>query len=131
MPTRYALMPPQENIQHRVQNQFLLQNAVTLQGQRPPILQLPPPPASSPHVGEEKENVSDAVVPFNCNLEDQQVPSFDIMSIINEVMNEKDPQQNPTTAVLTTNTTSTVMNNTPRYMFGNCSIGNITFNFKK
>ena len=81
-------------------------------------------------------------MPFHSNIDnpnDQEVPSFDLMSLINSVMGEEDknapnrensvqPSQKTNIQTATTNTN---INNVPRSMFANCSIGNIIFQVKK
>ena len=37
-----------------------------------------------------KENVSSALVPFEPNFDDQEVPDFDLVSLLNEVENSQD-----------------------------------------
>ena len=80
---------------------------------------------------ENKENATDAVIPFNPNFDDDQaVPSFDIAQLINDVAVENGTT-NSVTVATATNTTSNVSNNIPCTCFANCSIGNITFNIQK
>ena len=68
-----------------------------------------------------KENVGAALIPFDANLDDQTVPSFDIGEILNDITRENNTQ------VSTTNN-NTAINNVPKSMFSNCQIGSITFN---
>ena len=93
----------------------------------------PPPPQLNPiPVVANKENVEDAVVPFCPNFDSSQPqgsPSFDILSLINDI--EEDERRKQNTQVTNMSSTNNVLNNVPRSMFANCSIGNITFNVKK
>ena len=86
--------------------------------------------AHPPPIVQEKPNATNAIVPFNHDDEDKQiVPSFDLAQLINDVM--KDPELPTSNAVVASNTNNSVVNNVPKSMFSNCSIGNITFNFQK
>ena len=102
---------------------------VQIQGNTPALPPPPPPPPQMmPQVVENKENSTSAIVPFNPNFDDdQQVPSFDISALINEVMNEG---QQPPQAITNTQNTQNIQN-IPRSLFHGCSIANITFNIKK
>ena len=106
----------------------------------PPVLQENRRLQNTPQMNavQNKPNAMDTIVPFNPQLEnnqDQQVPTFDLDSIINDVMNDENQkalnQQQPgqVANVQTTTNNSTV--NVPRYMFGNCSIGHVSFNIYK
>ena len=77
----------------------------------------------------QKENATDAIVPFDPNLEDQEVHSFDINRILNDVVAETNQIANPSNVIANQNNLN-VMNNVPK-LFTNCQIGNITFNFNK
>ena len=92
------------------------------------IMPPPPPPAVA-----EKPNAQAAIVPFQPQLDDQEVPEFDICEILEDI--EKQNQQGPSAtskALVTSNKSNTnVMNNTPKTCFANCTIGNITFNIQK
>ena len=85
--------------------------------------------ALPPILQQNKENVSDSVVPFQANFSDDEVPDFDLVSILNEMEGEKNPsdvvQQSQNT---TTTNTKQVLNNVPKSMFANCTIQNVTFN---
>ena len=135
-PTQYLALPPPP--QHQVL--MPLQNQVA----QPPV---PPPPqrqalmplqnqVAQPPV-QNKPNATDAIVPFNANLNDQEVPQFDLFSLINDVIQDENKEGNSAVAPkenntqIQTATTNSVVNNVPRYMFGNCSIGHVTFNIQK
>ena len=80
-----------------------------------------------------KPNATDAVVPFDPNLqEDQQVPSFNILDLINSVIEDENKEQ-PTqmSGILSTTSTTNNINNVPRSMFSNCNIGNVIFKVNK
>ena len=94
-------------------------------------------PAIAPrNVVQQKENVtpSAALVPFQPNFEDQEVPDFDLMAILNDMEKEEDKtiekkgKSEQTTSV---NTTSNVVNQIPKSMFSYCTIQNVTFNMPK
>ena len=89
------------------------------------------------HVVEEKQNInpSNALVPFEPNFEDQEVPDFDLMSILND-MEEENPKNFQVKAASDTtcnsvNMMSNVINNVPKSMFSYCTIQNVTFNMPK
>ena len=83
-----------------------------------------------PPAVQNKPNATNAIVPFNHDGDDDQtVPAFDIQKLINEVMN--DPEPPTANSVVSSNTNNSVVNNVPRSMFSNCSIGNVTFNIQK
>ena len=92
-----------------------------------------PRPAITP-IMHNKENVSDVVVPFQPQFDDQGVPDFDLIEIMN---NLESPEKATTTACMTVTTTSSamtannVLNNIPKSLFHNCTIQNITFNMPK
>ena len=78
----------------------------------------------------QKENISElnAVVPFEADFSDQEVPDFDLMALITDVQQDKmSPKKTSTQAV----TTSNILNNVPKSMFSNCTIQNVTFNMPK
>ena len=82
-----------------------------------------------------KPNAESAIVPLDPNIDtasNQQAPSFDLLDLINSVMNdeEKNPQPSQSTAIPTTSTTNNI-NNVPRSMFANCTIGNVIFKIDK
>ena len=90
----------------------------------PKQLALPPPVA-------DKENAIDVIVPFNPTFEDQEVPEFDLSSILNDITSGGNRQQ-PTGVVQTTNNNNNnILNNIPRSLFSNCHIGNINFQIQK
>ena len=62
----------------------------------------------------EKENATQAIIPFESQLEDQQVPQFDLNTLINDVL--ADEKRNEVSQISTTNTNN-VMNNIPRSMW--------------
>ena len=67
-----------------------------------------------------------AVVPFQPDFSDQEVPDFDLVSILDDLEKEKKQQNNNSVQA-----TSNVVNNVPRSMFANCQIQNVTFNIQK
>ena len=117
-----ALPPPQQNLPIEYRNQQIF-------NQQQEIGPPPPPQLPVQNVVQERENVTDAIVPFNHDNDedDQAVPNFDLNQIINDVMN--DPQQAQAPIISATN--NNYMNNVPRSLFSNCHIGNITFNIQK
>ena len=104
------------------------QNTQNLQAPQP-MYALPPPPPSvlNQQVVQNRENVQNQMIPFqpnfNENSNDQEVPSFDINELLNDVMADNRNQ------VISNQNTNNV--NIPRSMFSNCSIANITFNIQK
>ena len=123
----------------------------------PPVpekLALPPPENSAQHQGIEARNrqifdnnqaaanapnVEASIIPFDPNLDkssDQQVPSFDLLDLINSVMSdeEKSPEnavqtQGSSNSISSSSTTNNI--NVPRSMFSNCNIGNVIFKIDK
>ena len=81
-----------------------------------------------------RPNVESSVIPFEPNFnddsEDQAVPTFDIATIINDVMNDN-AEKNRSVVANTSTNTQNVVNNVPKNLFSNCQIGHITFNIKK
>ena len=76
----------------------------------------------------EKPNAATPIVPFEANFEDEGVPDFDLVSILDEVENsQKTENQTSSTTMVSTNQ---VVNNIPKSLFHNCTIQNITFNMK-
>ena len=76
----------------------------------------------------EKPNATRPIVPFEANFEDEGVPDFDFVSILDEVENsQKTENQTSSTAMVSTNQ---VINKIPKSLFHNCTIQNFFF-FKK
>ena len=77
----------------------------------------------------EKENVCDAIVPFNPQFDDD-IPDFDLIQLLKEVEQEEKPKTPPHTTTKNSMMSSNVVNNVPKSLFHNCTIQNITFNMK-
>ena len=122
--TNYQRTKPKQKIQMGdVLHQSMRKTEETIQVNKiTPAIEYPKQNAVS--IAQPKLN---AVIPYEPEF-DQEVPEFDLLAILNEVENAQ--QQHDDMAVSTT-TTNTVLNNVPRSMFSNCSIGNITFNIQK
>ena len=91
-----------------------------------PVIQALPAPMM-----ENKENVEDAIVPFQSGLEDNEMDDFDLVAILNEVEKQEESKKKKTCTVTEVATTSTqnVVNNIPKSLFHNCTIQNLTLNF--
>ena len=89
--------------------------------------------AAQSNVIAEKENVSEknALIPFNANLSEQEVPDFDIMSILDDITEETNKNPVATDKNVVSVTTSNILNNILKSMFSNCTIQNVTFNMPK
>ena len=101
-----------------------------------------PPPAPTPAITYpvqpnieviNKENVSEAnaIVPFEADFTDQEVPDFDLMAILSDVTQERNKVSSPVKKNAIAVTTSNILNNVPKSMFSNCTIQNVTFNMPK
>ena len=84
-----------------------------------------------PTAVEQKENATSAIIPFDAhfdNINNQEVPDFDLVSILDEV--EKSQKTENAQGVATSMMSNQVVNNIPKSLFHNCTIQNITFNMK-
>ena len=83
------------------------------------------PPAVMPP----KENVTSAIIPFEPDFDDQEVPDFDLVSLLNEVENSQ-KTETTTTMMTTSNSLTSMMSNQVKSLFHNCIIQNIMFSMK-
>ena len=67
------------------------------------------------------------LAPFESIFEDD-VPDFDLVSILNDIENTQGESRNNTAAVTRNNN---IANNIPKTMFSNRNFENVTFNFTK
>ena len=90
-------------------------------------------------VVQQKQNADASIVPFEANVnQPQQAPSFDLLDLINSVIEDEEKEKQPENAaqtqsnntISTTSTTNNI-NNVPRSMFSNCTIGNVIFKVQK
>ena len=72
-------------------------------------------------------NTENAVVPFE--EQEQDIPDFDLVSILNDL--ESNGKQNEANSVSVTTTRTSVLNTVPKSMFSNGTIQNVTFNIGK
>ena len=77
-------------------------------------------------------NAERALIPFEANFDEEDIPDFDLMEMLNE-FEAKSNKENMTTnaAKVAVTSNNTVMNNVPKSLFSNCNIQNITFNIGK
>ena len=93
--------------------------------------ELPPPTLEAqmkPNVVQNKENSTKEVVPYEPNFDD--VPDIHLLSVLADL--EK-LETKPDQVAVTTTTTNTqnILNNVPRSLFSNCTIGNVHFHINK
>ena len=94
-------------------------------------------PYNEKAVIQNKENVtpSQALIPFEPNPDNGDLPDFDLIAILNEFEANNNTtianNCNSNSNVTTVSTTHSVVNHVPRAMFSNCNIQNITFNIQK
>ena len=128
---RLAISPPpqQQNVPLNRAIEFSNQAVFDRNQQQSNI---PPPPPHQQQVVATKPNATGAVIPFEPDLQDQQVPSFDLMNLINSVMQDEEKEENQQqSGIISTTSTTNNINNVPRSMFSNCTIGNVIFKVEK
>ena len=79
------------------------------------------PQVMTPHSPLQNDNINmeNAVIPFKPQFQDQEVPDFDLVSILDDMEKENKRNEN-IVAVVSTNTN--VLNNVLKSMFSNCTI---------
>ena len=84
-------------------------------------------PTSEQFPVQNKENTTKEIVPFEPSFDD--VPDFDLLSVLADIEKSETKNENP--AVTTTSNTHNIVNNVPKSLFSNCTIGNIHFHINK